>query len=445
MSSLDKNSVDRALEHFLRRILLTSTQHSRATSAIANIKTIIRNGDSCPSDASIFEQGSFATRTTLKPDTQRVATAEFDVDIAIESSQWSMNDPQSALIAVNAMLIEGGISPDRLTTKASCVRIDYADGPTGEKFHVDVVPIRNNGVRCYAAKCTDEDNEWIESDPGKLTRWFVAKANTELTFRAQYLLLKRFAQMNGIKIPSIAIQKIANDSYVFKSSESRYVRELLDMCRVAVQNLDDPDYELTNPVNPGEDIRKRLKDGELDRYRDLLASVVVAIERFSTDGTYADVAELFGDMFPKTESHEKELSLRSSGYYFDCDFADKVRLGATAGKGSVDGTNYTLSVDSDHKNTINRAPVDNIKFIAQVPQHHSVIWQVMNDPDEVPFQIRGNFESSNDPELYHSDTEHRSESISYAGNHFVRAFIIKGQQYKAVSDRFDVNVVRSVA
>lgn len=444
MSSLDKNSVDRALEHFLRRILLTKTQHNRATSAIANIKTIVRNNDACPSDAGIFEQGSFATRTTLKPDIKRVATAEFDVDIAIESSQWSLHDPSDALNTVRSILIDSGISADRLTTKTSCIRIDYADGQSGEKFHVDVVPIRSDGVRCYATRCTDEDNRWIESDPGKLTRWFIAKANTEPTFRAQYLLLKRFAQMSGIKLPSIAIQRIANDAYVFKNSQSRYVRELLDMCRVAVQNLNNPNYELTNPVNANENIRERIKDGELKRYSDLLARVVGAIEAFSTNGTYADVAALFGDGFPEVESHERELSLRANGYYFDCDFADRVRLGATAREGYIDGTSYALRVDSDHENKLNRAPVDNIKLTAQVPQHHSALWQVMNDPDEVPFQIRGNFESSNETSS-RIDSECRSEAISYAGNHFVRAFIVKGNRYKAVSDRFDVNVIRSAA
>lgn len=443
MSSLDKNSVDRALEHFLRRIILIKGQHERAATAVGSVKTTIRNSDACPSDASIFEQGSFATRTTLKPDTKRLATAEFDVDIAVESDKWDIDNPKTALDAIHGILMNSGIPASRLKVKASCVRIIYADGAEGEKFHVDVVPILNYGTTKYAAKCTDDDNVWIESDPGRLTRWFNSKTLAEPTFRAQYLLMKRFAQMNGIKIPSIAIQKITADAYTFKDSNSRYLRELLDMCRVAVQNLNNPSYALTNPVNANENISERIKDGELDRFRDLMTQVVKGIEQFSTNGTYADVVSLFGDKFPKKESHEKELSLRANGIYFDCDFADRVHLTASATKGTVDNTNYYLTVASDHSNHENRPAVDRIKLtVGDVPSHHTAMWQIMNDPDEVPFQIRGNFEDSNE-ESTRVGVEHRTESVSYAGNHFVRAFIVKGNRYKAVSHRFDVNVVRA--
>lgn len=445
MSSLDKNSVDRALEQFLRRIILIKGQYERATAAIGSLKTTMRNSDACPDDASIFEQGSFATRTTLKPDIHHIATAEFDVDIAIESSQWDIGNPKAALDAVYGILIKKAIPATRLETKASCVRIIYADGAEGEKFHVDIVPILAYGTNKYAAKCSEDDNVWIESDPGKLTRWFNNKTLTEPTFRAQYLLMKRFAQMNGIKIPSIAIQKLTADAYVFKDSSSRYLRELLDMCRVAAQNLNNPSYALTNPVNANENLRDRIKDGELDKYKDLLTKIVKGIEQFSTNGTYDDVVALFGDKFPKKESHEKELSLRSNGIYFDCDFADRVRLTGSATKGTVDNTKYHLTVSSDHSNRENRSAVDRIKLtVGDIPTHHNAVWQIMNDPNEVPFQIRGNFESSNE-ESSDASIEHRTESISYAGNHFVRAFIVKGNRYKAVSHRFDVNVVRAIA
>lgn len=445
MSSLDKNSTDRALEHFLRRIILIKRQHERASTAVSTIKTTIRNSDACPSDASIFEQGSFSTRTTLKPDTKRLATAEFDVDIAIESNQWDTSDPKSALEIVHDILLNSGIPASRLKVKASCVRIIYADGSEGEKFHVDVVPILIYGTTKYAAKCTPDENMWVESDPGKLTRWFNSKTGTEPTFRAQYLLMKRFAQMNGIKIPSIAIQKITSDAYVFNDSSSRYLRELLDMCRIVLQNLSDPNYALTNPVNSDENIRERIKDGELDKYKDLISNVVKSIERFSTNGTYADVVALFGDKFPVNESHERELSLRAKGIYFDCDFSDRVLLTASATKGDVDNTSYFLTVAHDHSNYEGRPAVDNIKLtVSNILPHHVALWQIMNDPKEVPFQIRGNFEESNE-ESKRPATEHRSESISYAGKHFVRAFIVKGDRYKAVSHRFDVNVARAAA
>lgn len=440
MSKLDKNSVDRALEHFLRRVLLNKGQHERAQQAIISIKTIVRSSDSCPQDADIYEQGSFATRTTLTPDTVRKITAEYDVDIVVESTEWGQNDASSALSFLYNILRDSGIGSDRLMRKTSCIRIRYADGPSGEKFHVDVVPIlRQDNIR-KAPKCTAETNEWIVSDPSKLTEWFNNKARNEPTFRAQYLLMKRFAQMNGIKMPSIAIQKITSDAYVFKEANSRYLRELLDMCRVAYSNLDNQHYKLTNPINSEENIRKRIKEGELERYKSLLSRIVQGIERFSADGTYEEVINLFGDKFPKKESHEKELSLRSEGIYFDCDFADRVKVTAKAEKGLVEGSKYKLRVSSDHSNRKDREAVDKIKFTAEVPSNQKAIWQIMNDPAEVPFQIRGNYEESNERL---PTTEHRTETVSYAGNHFVRAFIIEGRKYKAVSSKFCVDVIRS--
>jgi hypothetical protein len=444
MSSLDKNSVDRALEHFMRKIILNKGQYERAQSAVNSIKKIFSESELCPPNTSIYEQGSFSTRTTLKPDTKRVITAEFDVDIAVESSGWDLANARAALQIIYASLNDSGVRADKLKIKKSCVRIKYADGPAGEKFHVDVVPVLNYGGKKYAPKCTDDENLWIESDPGKLTRWFNNKNINEPTFRAQYLLLKRFAQMNGIKIPSIAIQKLALDAYTFKSSGSRYVRELLDMCRTIVQNLNSPEYNLVNPINDQEDIQQRIKAGELEKYKDLIIGVVKSIERFSTNGTYEDVVLLFGDEFPTKESHERELSLRANSIYFDCDFADRVNLTASADKGTIRDGSYTLVVSSDHKNYDNRPAVDRVKFTAEVPNHHSALWQIMNDPIEVNFQIRGNFESSNENSSG-SNVEHRSESVSYAGKHFVRAFIIKGNRYKAVSHKFNVHVSRAVA
>lgn len=444
MGSLDKNSVDRALEHFLRRIILTKGQYERAQAAIGNIKSIINSSAVRPKDTKIYTQGSFATRTTLKPDIKRVATAEFDVDLVLESGLWATDNPKSSLDAVYTILVESGIPTQKLKIKSSCIRIVYAEGPAGEKFHVDVVPILTYNGNLYAAKCNDYENSWIVSDPARLTRWFIGKEETEPTFRAQYLLMKRFAQMNNIKMPSIAIQKITSDAYIFKNQESRYVRELLDMCRIAILNLNNPSYCLTNPVNDKEDIRQRIKEGELEKYKSLLEKIVSGIERFSTNGTYSDVVELFGDKFPKNESHEKELSLRAKGIYFDCDFADRVKLSANAQKGTVEGKAYKLVVSSDHENFKGRSEVDKIKFTSEVPKHHSVLWQIVNDPVEVPFQIRGNFEESSE-QVAGSGVEHRSESISYSGKHFVRAFIVIGNKYKAVSDKFSVEVMRATA
>jgi hypothetical protein len=441
MSSLDRNSVDRALERYLTKIILNKGQYNRATSAVSTVKKTIQSSQLCPNGATLYEQGSFSTRTTLKPRVDRDEAAEFDVDLAVETSRWDANDPKSALRIIYQILLDGGMSKERLKIKSFCVRINYTEGPSGEKFHLDVVPLLSHGGKIYAPKCKGTVEEWIQSDPGKLTRWFNSRANNEPTFRAQYLLLKRFAQANSIELPSIAIQKIASDSYLFKQVSNRYVRELLDMCRTIVALLGDPNYPLTNPVNSEENIRLRLKNGQLEKFRSCIVDAVKQIEQFSNNGTYADVANLFGYQFPSAESHEDERSLRTHGIYFDCDFSDRIDVSAVASEGSVNGSSYTLYVPASHENRIGANALDSITLrVDDFLKHHAVLWQIVNDPREVSFQVRGNFEDSSSVS---TGIAERIESVSYAGNHFVRGFVVDGDRLKAITNKFRVNVLRA--
>jgi hypothetical protein len=446
MSKLDSNGVDKAIEKYLHKIILNKTQHDRVTSAVGSLRQILSSDEysQLPNATKTYLQGSFITRTTLQPRIEVNESAEYDADLVAESTKWNVKNPSSALEAVFKTLVNSRVPQKAIEIKSSCVRIQYADGPKGEKFHVDITPILSHGDEQYVASCKDNKNEWRKSNPSKLSNWFNTMSVNLPTFRAQYLIMKRLAQVNDIKIPSIALQKIVSDSYQFKPQSGKYIRELLNLCRTASVLLNNPDYQLLNPVNSGENLTKRIKSTALDEFRKILTSTTKRIEQFAMDSSEENLADIFGYGFPNKLGHDFERSLRSSNMYFDCDYADRVSLNATCNRGIIDGNEYTLTVSADHQNHPKLQQVlDKMTFsLKDYFKNHTIKWQVLNDPSEVSFQVRGHFyESNSQPNGYHS----RSENVNWAGKHWVRAYVMQSDRCKFISSRFMVNVLRADA
>lgn len=446
MSKLDSNSVDKAIEKYLHKIILNKTQYSRVISAVDNLKQLLSGDEDglLPLDLKIYLQGSFITRTAMQPRIEVNESAEYDADLVLESTQWDIANPESALEAIYHTLLDSRYPDESIEMKPSCVRIHYADGPKGEKFHVDVVPILSYGGNQFVASCKEDGHSWEPSNPSKLSNWFNSMATTYPTFRAQYLIIKRLAQVNDINMPSIALQKIVSDSYQFKPESGRYIRELLELCRTASSLLADPNYDLSNPVNPQEKLVKRIKGSALVDFCNLLVSTTKRIEQFAMESSEEKLADVFGYGFPTKLGHDSERSLRSSNMYFDCDYADRVEVGATCNQGIINGSEYILKTGSNHENHPSVQQVlDSIVFhLTDYFKNHTVKWQVMNDPGEVSFQVRGDFYESNaQPNGFHG----RSESINWSGRHWVRAYVMQNDRCKFISSKFKVNVVRAEA
>lgn len=220
---------------------------------------------------------------------------------------------------------------------------------------------------------------------------------------------------------------------------------VLELCRTATNLLSDNSYALTNPVNPEEDLTERVGADKLDAFRKLLAATAKRIENFAMDSTEENLSDVFGYRFPHQLGHERERSLRSSGIYFDCDYADKLAIGADSERGNINGTEYTITVNADHQNhpTAHQV-IDRIVFHLKdyLKKHHVVKWQVMNDPSEVGFEIRGEIYDTNaQPNGFRG----RSETINWAGKHWVRAFVMENDRCKHISSKFKVNVLRAGA
>ncbi len=438
---MDKNSTDKAIEKYLHNIILGKSHVESVNSAFKSLKSVLLESfkELDMIKPSIYIQGSIATRTTLRPIVAENEAAEFDVDICAESTEWSLENPRSAITAIKEILDDSEYADKVQSPKSSCVPLRYADGPSGEKFHIDIVPILNHGGKRYAVVKDGDQYVWEESDPVKIINWFNSKNDQDPTFRTNYLLLKRLVQINGIKIPSILLQRLAKDCH---APRLRYLRELLDLARVIVNKLNDENYILSNPVNGDEDLRLRIPASEINKLRDLMVTVSAKIAAYSQSNDHQILVDLFSFGFPSDESHDNEVSLRIAGYHFDCDYSGKFKIEADCSHDEhVEGSEFRITVPKDFENHPDKQPtLDKLRFkLSEYVKNHNVLWQVMNDPEKVHFQVRGAYEGSNSDQ---NGEQGRHESVSYLGNHFVRGYVMNGDRCKFITNLFKVNVVQ---
>lgn len=446
MADIDRGEIDRVLELFLNKVILTKSQYTRSNNAVNGLSNFFsEENDKLPDDISCYEQGSFATRTTIQPLIDEDEAAEFDIDVVVESRKWTTASGALNSIA-QALRSSSNYSGRTTTIKHRCVRVQYAEGPQGEKFHLDITPIAEMHGHRYVAVSNGQVDQWELSDPVALINWFnnLAGSSASPTFRPLYIILKRLAQTNGIRVPSIFLQRLTADAYVFKQS-GHYLRELLELSRNIKANLSNPSYQILNPVNPGEDLKQRVNQSAIDKLKDLADKIDKTIVQYVQTDNYQLLIDLFGTRLPPQLKHVKELPLRQRDTYFDCDYSGQYKIEAECNSGLVDGSTYEITVPANHTNSNTaRQTFDSLRFKLSeiVKPEHTVKWQVMNDPEEVDFQVRGNFEDSNST---NNDQHQRVESVNWAGKHWVRAFILEGDRCKFISNKFKVNVLREAA
>jgi hypothetical protein len=180
-------------------------------------------------------------------------------------------------------------------------------------------------------------------------------------------------------------------------------------------------------------------------FSSLAEKIEKTIIQYAQTDNYQLLIDLFGARLPAQLKHVKELPLRHEGLYFDCDYSGHYKIDADCNNGNISGSQYDIEVSADHVNSkVLQETFDNLifKLNSIVKPEHAVKWQILNDPGEVSFEIRGKFEDSNS---LNNNQPQRAESVSWAGHHWVRAFIIEGDRCKFISNKFKVNVLRETA
>lgn len=260
---------DESIENYYEAISLSQSQLDRIDSVSATMSAIMLTEHP---DSEIYAQGSFSTDTLVKPLTSTQSDGnpgEFDVDIVVER-EW--DGARSSLEDTASTLKKAGKNPDE--SKQKCVRVDYADEPSGVRFHVDIVPTRLKSGSGGREVPNRETDAWDASDAKYFADWFNSRCNEQPKLRKIAVILKRLRDLNGQtdNLKSITVLTLAEKYY---SDNDSLMTDLLATLDGIDQHVSTTDWKLANPINTSEDLSVTVDDKEsLKRYASSIVSQI---------------------------------------------------------------------------------------------------------------------------------------------------------------------------
>lgn len=383
-------------------------------------------------------QGSWAHETIITP----VGTLdEFDADFLLhieEVPEWSEN-PREYLREVRAAFKRNTTYQSKLQRKNRCVRIDYAND-----CHVDVVPylVRDDGSQVIV---NYKDNKFEDTNPAGFTSWMKEKDDiTNGNLRRVIRLLKYIRDYkNTFDCPSVILTTLLGGRVQAFDTGARYA----SIGSTLVALLEDLDswlrwHEqmpvLEDPSCLGTYFNHRWTQEKYANFR-------VQVQRYAEWAREALVEEdedtsaslwrkLFGDTFIAEENvrlakslahsrQDKALVLRAPDeefihehYAYVGGYSARIDAFVLRDSGRVA---RSLRVDGRVEKSRNLL----FRVVTDVPGEFDVIWKVRNTGEEAERvgQLRGQLLEGDGTQ----SVEHR-ESTSYAGNHFVEVYILKG-------------------
>lgn len=286
-------------KRFHEKIVLGKTQENRIDSAWGTLvpKLIEHYG---LADGQVFLQGSYPNGTAIKPDPEKEG-GEYDVDLVCVSASSSAT-PDEALKELESALKEMGYGDqfDRNATRP-CVRLHYAEDPSGAGFHVDVIPARASSPAPLEVPLPAL-GEWHGTDPARYTQWCQDRGEA---FARTVQMLKRWRdhhQSARAAIKSIVLQVTVANSLDASSAQDgdRIAGTLHNMNELLGGSAAPP--RIPNPVLPSENLAERWSQSEYDNFKKCLdAAVVLADEALGASSqslSHQKWRELLGKDFP---------------------------------------------------------------------------------------------------------------------------------------------------
>lgn len=429
-----KKELDTVFEDFIEKLVLTNTQRQRIDSVVCRAQDIFSD------KASIKLQGSFATGTTVKPLTEENSNdkkaGEYDADIALLSSKWSM--PIDVLNDILSCLIENyGDKTDTNKRRNSCERVIFTDEGTGVGFHTDYVPIKTE--QDDITKCTDrEKNKWKFSPTFKLINSY-NKFDTSHPYASScVLILKRLRDFTGLSeyIPSIIILTLVYEYYIDTGSYFSDLDSLCDHFIEVIQSnktilfMDQNGCVLTENLN--EKIKQR------GAVLDILNKFKSSLEKLTIDSLGILQEYLSSDFPVDVNDYPTQMqSLRSEGFSYDTKFGlENI---------SIDTFEHNNSSFRKYTNAMRFSQVVGMKLKAKnhrelnIERKLQARWRITNDPTRVPVdKIRG--------ELLPREKENefiRKETAQYDGLHRAELFVFdKGSKKIIGKGKYKVKKVQ---
>lgn len=431
---------------FIDNISLGEPQVSRMERAATGIMEFLRTSYGL-SGGQVFIQGSYANGTAIEP----VDDGEYDVDV-IAICVDNETGPTTALNGLQRRFASNGNYAARIVPKTPCIRLEYAEDSVG-KFHVDVVPVRENQSWSSPAPldAPRRGGDWHDTAPAEYTAWCADQGGH---FVRTVKIMKRWRDVQQSvrgAIKSIVLQVLVSECmprYV-EDDQARLV-ETFARLHSRLASLSSPPA-VYNPVLPDENLARRWTQSSFDNFvRELAEAVEVSRKAANADDKLQAIdtwRELLGEDFPsmtqadlgmKVGDTSHTQSLGEKGWDLDYNPRYRVRVDATIQRGRH-GKQRAIPeeqlVFAGNK----------LKFTAHVTasNHVDVWWQVANTGAHARTSngLRGEiFKArllSGQPSPQQSVNW---EGTSYTGVHLIRAILVRDGVVLATSDWRQVNI-----
>ncbi|WP_321835589.1 SMODS domain-containing nucleotidyltransferase [Clostridium butyricum] len=210
-----------------------------------------------------FQQGSYATRTAIKPIR---SNGEFDID-AVLLLNLDEEKPKEVLDLIAGKIKNNKTYKDKVKVKDRCVRIDYA----GE-FHMDIVPAKKCGLDHISIPCKAED-EWQETNPEGFTKWFKEQhSDSNYMLQKVVKLIKYWRDEkvgNDTAPKSILLTTLVAKNFKWGSSQAESLVLTLENLSENLDSILNEDNEpyVENPSLPGENLARDWNKSKYDIFK----------------------------------------------------------------------------------------------------------------------------------------------------------------------------------
>lgn len=340
--------------------------------------------------------------------------------------------------------------------KNRCVRIDYAND-----CHVDVVPylLVPDGRQVIVNYAEDE---FEDTNPAGFTAWMRERDELAGGNLRKVIRLTKYLRdyKNTFSCPSVILTTLLGDVVQAYDTTGRYG----DVATAFINLLTDLDEwldlwpnmpDLEDPSCPGTSFNHRWTEAQYQTFKTSIARYAgwarAALGEQDNDLALAAWQELFGSAFTKPsvvatltaalastsltrtvggavqERAPREQLIEEQNLTFASRYTARIDASVVPKNGFRDVNLRAMRQVPKHRT---------IKFrlVTDAPEPYRVLWKVRNRGDEAERlgQLRG--------ELIRDDgTRRRTERTQYSGQHFVEAYVVKGNTVVA-SDHHEVNI-----
>jgi len=248
-----------------------------------------------------YGQGSYAMKTMISP-----LNGEFDIDDGVylehlsdtEDTDW----PTPATVHSWIITAMEGHTKSKPTDKNTCVRISYAGD-----YHVDL-PSYAELLNMY--RLADKAKGWVKSDSKALTDWFLC----QLKLQGEQLrhLVRYFKawsdyqkQKHGKIANGLLLTVLAEENFVSSDRDDESFTKTIENMRNRIATS----FVVNNPVDPTENLGKRLTDGQKTQFRERIGALAdcagQALKTESRDAASKLWREELGSRFPFADEDDQ--------------------------------------------------------------------------------------------------------------------------------------------